>query len=109
MCVGIAFCSQKNCLEQERCVGFVPAIVPKSKKKQAADIKINLCQQNKKFCSNERVCEILGQCMLEHPAVKSSKQFTRELRKAKDIKAIVRMFERFVPENQWISNPKKHF
>ena len=99
MCIGIDLCSQKNCLEQERC------LFPE--KKADKKIKINQCKINKKFCSNAKVCDTLGQCMLEHPSVMASKQFTRELRKAKDIKAIVRIFERLMPEKKWKSNPRK--
>jgi hypothetical protein len=103
MCVGIESCSKKNCLENERCVLYEPKHIspcevrrgPKKRKKNT-DIKINLCQQHIKFCSNARACEILGQCMLEHPSVLTNKNFMKELRKARELKAIAGIFVRYM-------------
>lgn len=103
MCVGIDLCSKKNCLENDRCVLYEPRHIspcevrrrPRKRKKNA-DIKINLCQQHIKFCSNVKACEILGQCMLQHPAVLVNKNFTKELRKARELKAIAEIFVRYM-------------
>lgn len=103
MCVGIDLCSKKNCLENERCVLYEPKHKstyevrrgPK-KRKNKPNIKINLCQQNKKFCSNIQACEILGQCMLEHPAVLANKNFMKELRKAHALSRIAGIFIRYM-------------
>lgn len=99
MCVGIDFCSRKNCLEQEKC------LFPEEKSFKT--VKINQCKIHKKFCTNATVCELLGQCMLDHSSVKGNKQFTRELRKAKSISAILGIFERFMPERKWKSKQRK--
>jgi hypothetical protein len=99
-CVGIDFCSQKNCLEQERCVGYIvsmPKKGPKKKKNKHQDPRINACQMHKKFCSNARACEILGQCILDHPLVKADKQATKALRKPSDINQIIRVIEKLMP------------
>lgn len=114
MCVGIDFCTKKNCLENERCVLYEPKHItpcevrrgPKKRNKKT-DIKVNLCKQNIKFCSNARVCEILGQCMLDHTSVNGNEGFTRELRKAKCIKSILKIFERFIPEKKWKHSKRK--
>lgn len=99
MCIGIKLCSKKNCLEQERCV-FPEA---KTEKK----IKINQCQIHKKFCSNARACEILGQCILDHPLVKKDKLAKRQLRKPKDISAIVKIITRLMPSLDRTKTKKK--
>lgn len=98
MCAGIDNCSKKNCLEQERCVFPVrlsltfkidgPEVVGKIKLSKFA------CRKHRKMCVNERACEILGQCMYEHPAVTASKMFKRELNKASGIKEISNVFVR---------------
>ena len=98
MCVGIDFCSKKNCLENERCL-FPQQKAPKK-------VKINKCQFSKKFCSNKRACEILGQCMLEHPAVLANKTFKRELQKTKDLKAIAAIFVRYLVKVKKPNNKK---
>jgi len=99
MCAGIDHCSKKNCLEQERCLFPTQKVVKK--------IKINRCQIHKKFCSNERVCEILGQCVLDHPRVKTNKVFTRELKKASNIKTILRIFERHMSDKVKVKKKRK--
>lgn len=89
MCIGIDFCNKKNCLEQGRCLN--PTRVSDKK------IRINQCQIHKKFCSNSRACEILGQCILEHPLVKANKHVTKELRKPRTIDGIINIIERLMP------------
>lgn len=89
MCVGIDFCSKKNCLEQGRCLN--PTRVSDKK------IRINQCQIHRKFCSNERACEILGQCILDHPLVKANKYAAKELRKPGTIDHIVKVIEKLMP------------
>jgi len=89
MCIGLELCSRKNCLEQERC------LFPEQRTQKK--IRINQCQIHKKFCSNERVCEILGQCILDHPLVKNDKDATKMLRKKSDINHILKIVSRLMP------------
>jgi len=92
MCVGIDLCSKKNCLEQERCVTSLtfkikgPEVIGKVPVRQFG------CKRHRKHCSNDRACEILGQCMYEHPAVVASKAFKKELNKTKSISEIANIF-----------------
>jgi hypothetical protein len=103
MCVGIDYCTKKSCLENERCVLYEPKHKstcevrrgPKKRKNKPA-VKVNPCEQNKKFCSNIQACEILGQCMLEHPAVVANKNFMKELRKARALSRIAGIFVRYM-------------
>lgn len=121
MCVGIDYCSKKNCLEQERCVfgiwpthtEFIPRGSKRTKKKRQAEKKQNMdlrfdiygpevlgridvrrfsCKKHTKRCSSDKACEILGQCMYEHPAVVASKAFKKELNKTKSISEIANIF-----------------
>ena len=52
---------------------------------------------HKKFCSNEKACEIMGQCILDHPLVKANKSATKELRKKGDIQRVVNIVARLMP------------
>lgn len=88
MCVGIDLCSRKNCIEQERC------LFPTRPGKKD---RINKCQVNKKFCSNAKSCEILGQCILDHPLVKNDKLALRQLRKPLDINGVVKIISKLMP------------
>lgn len=99
MCIGINLCSRKNCLEQERC------LFPEEK--VSKKVKVNRCQVHKKFCSNARSCEILGQCILEHPLVKADKQATKDLRKPSTIERVVKIAERLMPTLQGASYYKR--
>jgi hypothetical protein len=96
MCIGLKLCSKKNCIEQERC------LFPEEKVKKKA--KVNQCQLNKKFCTNSRACEILGQCILDHPLVKKDKQATKQLRKQMDINSVVKIITRLMPS---LNKPRK--
>lgn len=89
MCIGINLCSKKNCLEQDRC------LFPEEKAENKT--RINRCQIHKKFCTNGRACEILGQCILDHPMVKKDKQATKQLRKQMDINSVVKIITRLMP------------
>lgn len=60
-------------------------------------LRINACRIHLKFCSNETACEILGQCILEHPKVKADKQATKALRKQCDINRVVKVIEGLMP------------
>src|SRR5688572_19868364 len=121
MCVGIELCSKKNCLEQERCVHgiwptrveFIPRGSKRSRKKRMVnktdnvDLRFKIdrpaifgkidvngfpCKRHRKNCLSDKACEILGQCMYEHPAVVASKSFRKELNKAKNINEISNIF-----------------
>lgn len=89
MCIGIDLCSKKNCLEQEKC------LFPKEKAKKK--VKISGCRVHKKFCSSERACEILGQCVLDHELVKSSRSLYFRMKKAKTLPEILDVFNRAKP------------
>lgn len=96
MCVGIDNCSKKNCLEQERCV--FPVRLSLTFKIEGPDVlgKIKLskfsCRKHRNICISDRACEILGQCMYEHPAVAASKSFRKELNKAHNMHDISNTF-----------------
>lgn len=92
MCVGIDHCTKKNCLEQEMC------LFPEEKTNKK--LKINKCKIHKKFCSNTKACALLGQCMLDHASVNGKKQIATELRKAKGLNEILKIFERLMPERK---------
>lgn len=92
MCIGIKLCSRKNCLEQERC------LFPEEKAKKKA--KVNQCQIHKKFCTNERACEILGQCILDHPLVKQSKCATKAFKHKAHINQVVFIISKLMPSLQ---------
>lgn len=89
MCIGLKLCSKKNCLEQERC------LFPEEKAEKK--LKVNRCQIHKLFCTNGRACEILGQCILDHPVVKKDKQATKQLRKQMDINSVLKILSRLMP------------
>lgn len=57
------------------------------------ELSTRLCKQHNKKCRAERACDILGQCMLEHPKVKQSQKFTKELRKVNNLKETLSVFE----------------
>lgn len=103
-CVGLDLCSKKNCLEQERCVFNIshPVQYPlkrgsKKKKHTTKEPRVELCQTNIKFCTNQRACEILGQCILDHPLVKADKLATKQLRKPHQLSEIIRIITRLMP------------
>lgn len=110
MCVGIDFCSEKNCLEQERCVLYepkhkIPCEVRRGpkKKQQIKIITKNACQIDKNCCTNERACEILGQCILDHPLVKQSKCATKAFKHKAHINQIVFIISILMPSLQGMS------
>lgn len=100
MCIGLKLCSKKNCIEQEKC------LFPEQKVEKK--VKINRCQINKKFCTNGRACEILGQCILDHPLVKSNKNATKMLRHPCHINQVVKVIERLMPSLKGRKRKKKH-
>jgi hypothetical protein len=89
MCIGLKLCSKKNCIEQDRC------LFPEEKAAQKT--RTNACRIHLKWCTNERACEILGQCILEHPLVKRDKMATKELRKKCDINRVVKIISKLMP------------
>lgn len=89
MCIGLNLCSKKNCIEQETC------LFPEQK--AIKKVKINQCQIHKKFCSNTRACEILGQCILDHPLVKADKMASRKLKKPLHIDGVIKIISRLMP------------
>lgn len=112
MCVGLDLCSLKNCLEQERCVLYEPKHRthcevrrgPKKNKKQQIKITTkHACQIDKKCCTNERACEILGQCILDHPLVKQNKSATKALKHKLHINQVVFIISKLMPSLQGAS------
>lgn len=101
MCIGIDHCSKKNCLEQERCLFqeitslkikiYGPDILGK------VDISKAKCKKQIKVCSNERACEILGQCILDHPLVKANKKATKALKHRMPIQQVVDIISKLMP------------
>lgn len=98
MCIGIDHCSRKNCIEQERC------LYPTEKAKKK--VKIRQCKIHKKFCTNERACEILGQCIFEHPLIRKDGDALKQLYSKTGFNQIVKIAERLMPS---LNKPgKKH-
>lgn len=65
------------------------------------------CPKYHKSCSNERACEIIGQCLLEHPLIKKDKSAKKQLRGKITFNQIVKMAERLMPS---LNKPgKKHY
>lgn len=62
------------------------------------------CPKYKKTCSNERACEIIGQCLLEHPLVKKDKNAKKQLRGKITFNQIVKIAERLMPS---LNKPSK--
>lgn len=89
-CVGIDFCSKKNCLEQERCVFNVNRHIewveikrgPKKQKKRNIRTQ-KKCQFGKLPCNKERICTMLGQCVLEHTLIKDNEDICTRLSQSK--------------------------
>lgn len=94
-CVGIDYCDKKNCLEQEKCIHDI---------KKNIEAGINrpknwqlICKINKEWCCNKRACEILGECIREHPLVIADQQASSSLRKSASIVKIVKIITRLKP------------
>lgn len=105
-CVGIDFCSKKNCLEQERCVFNVNRLTewvevkrgPKKKKpKKRNNAAEKKCQFGKTPCNKDRICAILGQCVLEHSLVKDNPDAYARLSQSKSILTVLRAFNQLKP------------
>ena len=104
-CTGIELCGKKNCLEQERCcywpthTVFIPRGSRKTRKNKHNKPPINeRCKINSSWhCTNERACEILGKCILQHPLVLADKKAIKELRQPLGMDAIVRIITRLMP------------
>jgi len=104
-CIGIELCGKKNCIEQERCcqwpihVNFIPRGSKKHRNKRHENKEPvqPMCEMNKKWCTNERVCEILGQCILKHPLVLADKMAAKQLRKHLEINSIIKIITRLMP------------
>lgn len=56
-----------------------------------------MCVIKGKKCSNERACEILGQCLLTHPLIKKDKAAKKQLRGKITFNQIVKIAERLMP------------
>lgn len=107
-CVGIDFCSKKNCLEQERCVFNVNRHTewvevkrgPKKKKpkpKNRNNTITKKCQFGKTSCNKNRICAMLGQCVLEHSLVKDNPDVYTRLSQSKSILTVLRAFNQLSP------------
>lgn len=55
------------------------------------------CPFHAKYCSNERACEILGQCLLTHKLIKKDKAAKKQLRGKVTFNQIVKIAERLMP------------
>lgn len=103
-CVGIDFCDKKNCLEQERCVLNVPRHIewdepkrgPKKKKKKRVRVEPK-CVFGKIPCNKERICAILGECVLEHSLIKDNPEIRERLKKSTSILTVLRIFNKLKP------------
>lgn len=114
MCVGIELCSKKNCLENERCVLYEPKHKPTcevrrgpKKKPQIKTTTKHACQVDRKYCTNERACEILGQCILDHPLVKQSKCATKALKHKAHINQVVFIISKLMPSLQGMAHYRR--
>lgn len=76
------------------------------KRESKKNPKIELCQKYKEFCTNERVCEILGQCILEHPLVKKDKMALNQFRKKNELSTIIKVITRLMPSLKRVGQRK---
>lgn len=106
ICICLKLCSKKNCLEQEICILSLKISIPGPEVLDSIYLSKAKCTKNNKNCSNDRVCEILGQCILDHPLVKHNKMATKDLRKKCDINHVIRIISRLMPS---LKTPGKKF
>lgn len=102
-CVGIDYCSKKTCLEQEKCVNDINRHI---------EIYISLkktapCQIHKEFCYHKIACEVLGQCIFEHPLVKADKTAINQLRKPCGLPKVVKIISRLKPKVKKVGKYRK--
>jgi hypothetical protein len=105
MCVGIDLCSKKNCLENERCVLYEPIHKSpcevrrgpkKKKKKNKPKILLPGCA-GRSFCNKRNICDILGECLLDHKLVKGNPDLRVRFAKSKSIQTVLKVFNRLKP------------
>lgn len=68
-----------------------------SKVKSSTKPEIHKCLMRNKVCSNERACEILGQCILQHPLIRKDKEALKILYNKTGFNQIVKIAERLMP------------
>lgn len=66
--------------------------------------KINIskvtCRNKNTFCTNEKACEILGQCILDHPLVKANKSASKAFKHKMHINQVVFIISKLMPSLQ---------
>lgn len=85
MCIGIDHLSLKAKIEGPEVLGKIDLSGMRN------------CPFHVKSCSNERACEIIGQCLLTHPLIKKDKEAKRRLRGKVSFNQIVKIAERLMP------------
>lgn len=118
-CKGIIHCNRKTCLEMSICeksldysrdiyvkqqspvkrqnavlvwTGQKKVSTPNKKKKKEKKPEPPKCPLNCKW-----MCSILGQCVMDHPLVKSDKAAPKQLRGASSRKEVMEVIERLMP------------
>ena len=93
MCTGIDHLSLKTKIEGPEVLGKVDL----SKVKSNTRPEIHKCLIRNKVCSNERACEILGQCILQHPLIRMDGAALKQLYNKTGFNQIVKIAERLMP------------
>jgi len=102
MCVGIELCSKKNCLENERCVLYEPThrspceVRRGPKKKKKPKVLFIGCK-GKSSCNKRNICDILGECLLDHVLVKDNPDLRIRFAKSKSILTVLKIFNSLKP------------
>lgn len=100
MCVGIDFCNKKGCLENERCVLYEPKHIspcevrrrPKKRKKKKINAVPILCP-GKSRCNKKNICQILGECVLDHSLINGNTDLCLKLAKSTSILTVPQNFK----------------
>lgn len=104
MCVGVDLCNKKNCLENERCVLYEPRHIspcevrhgPKKRKKKKLKAEALLCP-GKSRCNKKNICQILGECILDHSLINGNADFCFKLAKSTSILTVLKIFNKLKP------------
>ena len=132
-CVGLKHCLKKSCIEQERCeISLYWEAFWREKAKSGVEVPVKYqpkkvikkilhagyhrgqrkkvlypdCGQH--LCNKHKVCEILGQCVLQHADIKGKKHHENYLRKQLSFKDVVRYLENLKPALKRIG-PRKYY
>ena len=109
-CPLVHLCKKGECLKEKVCQNIQywvehwknkprhdPALksiesTSKERKKIRANTLKTPCIKDENGCDKKRMCEILGQCVMEHSIVKSNPHIVNELRGRQSVKQVLNVF-----------------